>query len=210
MGAMEKLRESISQSNLEGAEKYTREELASGTPWSEIVEKALMPAIDKIGQDFSEGIVFLPELMSAGMAMSKAIEVIKGSLSGCEMETKKTIIMGTVLDDLHDIGKNIVRMNFELSGFKVIDLGIDVPAREFSRACRDNQADIVGISTLLSTTMPNVAPTIKQIREENPTVKIIIGGNPITPQFAEEVGADGYAPDAYLAVKKAEELLGLE
>ena len=207
---MAKLKESIFQSNLDDAEKYTKEELDRGTLWSEIVETALMPAIDKIGQDFSEGIVFLPELMSAGMAMSKAIEVIKENLIGMEMETKKTIVLGTVFDDLHDIGKNIVKMNFELSGFKVIDLGIDVPAEEFSKACTENKADIVGISTLLSTTMPNVAPTIKQIRKANPSVKIMIGGNPITPDFAEEAGADGYAPDAYLAVKKAEELLGME
>jgi len=117
------------------------------------------------------------------------------------------IVLGTIFGDVHDIGKNIVKMNLEGAGFKVIDLGTDVRPEVFIKACRENRADLVGISALLSSTMLNMETAIKRIREEV-KVKILVGGAPLTEEFAAKFGADGYAPDGYLAVRRAKELLG--
>ncbi len=209
MEAMAKLKQSMLTGNIKEVEFYTRAELDKGILWSDILEQNLIPLMDKVGQDFSKGIAFLPELIAAGMAMSKAVAVIKESLGDIEIEPKAIIVLGTVFEDIHDIGKNIVKMSFEAAGFKVIDVGIDVQPEDFVKSCRENQADLIGISSLLSTTMLNLEATIARIRNEEPDVKIMGGGNPITPEFAKKIGADGYAPDGYIAVKKAEKLLGL-
>lgn len=202
-----KLEQNFIKGKIKEIEIYIKAELDKGIFWSDILEKTLIPLMDKIGQGFSEGTYFLPELMAAGKVMARAVEVIKESLGDVEIEPKGTIVIGTIFEDLHDIGKNIVIMNFEAAGFKVIDLGIDVVPEEFVKSCRETNADLVGISALLSTTSLNLEAAIKRIREEKLDVKIMVGGNPITPEFAEEIGADGYAPDGYLAVKKARELL---
>lgn len=141
--------------------------------------------------------------------MTGAVEVIKDSLGDIEIESKGTIVMGTIFKDIHDIGKNIVILNLEAAGFKVVDLGIDVQPEEFVKSCLDNNADLIGISALLSTTMVNLEPAIKHIHEEVPNLKILVGGNPITSEFAKKIGADGYAPDGYQAVQKAKELLNI-
>jgi 5-methyltetrahydrofolate--homocysteine methyltransferase len=127
-----------------------------------------------------------------------------------DMGKAGTIVMGTIFGDVHDIGKNIVRMNMEGAGFKVIDLGTDVPPESFVAACRDSGAELVGISALLSSTMMNMEAAIKKIREESPRVKILVGGAPLTAEYAARLGADGYAPDGYLAVRKAKDLIGRE
>ncbi len=209
MGTIEELEQSILNGNIKEVALYTKAELEKGIFWSDIFENTLSPLMEKIGRGFSEGTYFLPELIATGMAVAGAVEVIKDSLGDIEIESKGTIVMGTIFTDIHDIGKNIVIMNLEGAGFKVVDLGIDVQPKEFVQSCRDNNADLVGISALLSTTMVNLEPALKQIREEEPNVKIMVGGNPITSGFAKKIGADGYAPDGYQAVLKAKELLNI-
>jgi 5-methyltetrahydrofolate--homocysteine methyltransferase len=209
MGPIEELLQSILKGNITAVEQYTKTELEKGIFWSDIFENTLSPLMDKIGQEFSEGTCFLPELIATGDAVSRAVEAIRESLGDIEIESKGTIVMGTIFEDIHDIGKNIVIMNLEGAGFKVVDLGIDVRPDQFVKSCRENKADLVGISALLSTTMVNLAPAIKQIHQEAPGVKILVGGNPITPGFAKKIEADGYAPDGYQAVLKAKELLNI-
>lgn len=210
MGTPESPKQSMLRGNIKEIEQYTHGELDKGVPWMDILEKTLIPIMDEIGQGFSNGSLFLPELMAAGMAMSKAVEVIKERLGDRKLEPKGTMVLGTIYDDVHDIGKNIVKMNFEAAGFRVIDLGIDVQPERFIKASRESKADLIGISALLTATMLNLGPAIRQIREEVPGSKIMVGGNPVTAEFAGKIGADGYAPDGYLAVKRGKELLGLE
>lgn len=209
MEIIEKLEQSILKGNPKEVALYTKAELEKGIFWSDIFENTLIPLMDRIGQGFSEGTYFLPELIVTGNAVSGALEVIKESLGEIEIESKGTIVMGTVFGDIHDIGKNIVIMNLEAAGFEVIDIGVSVEPEEFVKSCRENEADLVGISALLTTTMLNMETTIKLIREEVPGTKIMVGGNPITPEFAKKIGADGYAPDGYQAVLKTRELLNI-
>jgi 5-methyltetrahydrofolate--homocysteine methyltransferase len=204
------IRESVIKGNARDVAKYVKLELDKGTDWSDILQDCLIPSMDEIGQGFSNGSIFLPELIAAGIAMSTAVEVIKESMGDVRIEAKGIIVLGTIFDDLHDIGKSIVKMNFEMAGFTVVDLGTDVEPEKFITACRESKADLLGMSAMLSTTMWNLKTAIEQIREVNPSVKIMVGGNPITAQFAEEVNADGFAPDGYLAVKKGKELLGID
>ncbi|MBW2031901.1 MAG: cobalamin-dependent protein [Deltaproteobacteria bacterium] len=210
MGVNVDLKQRMLEGNIKKTEQFTRGELDKGIPWSDLLEKILIPIMDEIGQEFSNGSLFLPELMAAGIAMSKAVEVIKERLGDRKLEPKGTMVLGTIYDDVHDIGKNIVKMNLEAAGFRVIDLGIDVQPERFIKSSRESKADLIGISALLTATMLNLGPAIRQIREEVPGSKIMVGGNPVTAEFAEKIGADGYAPDGYLAVKRAKELLGLE
>jgi 5-methyltetrahydrofolate--homocysteine methyltransferase len=207
MNIMEKTNESIYKGDAINAEKYTRQQLANSTPWKDILKEAMLPALDRVGKEYFEGIAFLPELIATGMAMTASVSAIKEFLGDTEIYARGKIILGTVFDDIHDIGKNIVKLNLEGAGFKIIDLGIDVKPEVFINACKENNPDIVGLSCLLSTTMLNMETTVQAIREAHTTAKIIVGGNPVTQNFADNIGADGYAPDGYMAVKKVEELL---
>jgi 5-methyltetrahydrofolate--homocysteine methyltransferase len=208
MSNLAAIRESIYSGNSKDSVKYTRMELENGASWAEILQKAMLPAMDRVGEEFSKGTAFLPELIAAGNAMSKSVEVVRASVSSMGAGHKGTFVIGTIFGDVHDIGKNIVKICLEGAGFRVVDLGTDVPPKSFAQACRENKADLVGISALLSSTMLNIGEAVKAIRGENPKVKILVGGAPLTEEFARKLGADGYAPDAYLAAKKAEELLG--
>ncbi len=207
MAELLQIRESILSGNGDEAVRCTKLGMERGSPWTDILQKAMIPAMDQIGQDFSDGKAYLPELIAAGYAMSKAVEAIKSRMPSLDMGKEGTIVMGTIFGDVHDIGKNIVRMNMEGAGFKVIDLGTDVSPEAFAAACREYKAELVGISALLSSTMMNMAAAIKKIREERTKIKILVGGAPLTPEFAAKLGADGYAPDGYLAVRKARELI---
>lgn len=207
MELIQKIRESILTGQQEQAVMHTRTALEEGIPPAQILSKAMITAMDEIGSNFSKGIAYLPELIAAGNAMSKAVDVMREKMVWAGIEPIGTIVLGTIFEDVHDIGKNIVKMNFEGAGFRVVDLGVDVQPEQFIKACKENGAVLVGISALLSTTMLNVKPAIKQIRDENLGIKIMVGGSPFTEEFAERIGADGYAPDAYKAVRNAKKLL---
>ena len=202
------IQESIHGGNSRESVKFTKMELERGTPWKEILKKAMLPAMNRVGEEFSKGTAYLPELIAAGNAMTKSIEVIKANIPSVGLGYKGVFVIGTVFGDVHDIGKNIVKICLEGAGFRVVDLGTDVPPETFAQACRENQAELAGISALLSSTMLNIEQAVKAIRRENPHVKIMVGGAPLNEEIARNLRADGFAPDAYLAAKNAEELLG--
>ena len=208
MSSLEALRESIYMGNSKASIKYTQMELEKGTPWGEILQKSMLPALNQVGDEFSKGTAFLPELIAAGHAMSKAVEAIKAGVPGLGLGDKGVFVIGTIFGDVHDIGKNIVKICLEGAGFRVVDLGTDVHPETFAQACRENKADLVGISALLSSTMLNIEQAIRAVRKESPKVRILVGGAPLTEEYARKLGADGFAPDAYLAAQKAKELVG--
>jgi len=208
MSSLAAIRDSIYKGSSKDSVKYTKMELERGTPWEEILQKAMLPALNQVGDEFSKGTAFLPELIAAGHAMTKSVEVIKASVPSMGLGGQGVFVIGTIFGDVHDIGKNIVKICLEGAGFRVVDLGTDVHPETFAQACRENKADLAGISALLSSTMLNIEQAIKAIRKENPKTRILVGGAPLTEEYARKLGADGFAPDAYLAAQKAKELLG--
>lgn len=185
----------------------TKESIDAGNNIEEILNNGLIKAMDEVGKKFSDGLFFVPEMLMAAQAMKGGLEVLKPHLATDSSQDKGTIVIGTTKGDLHDIGKNLLSMMLEGAGFKVIDLGVDVDKDKFIQAAKDNQANIVAISALLTTTMPSMGEAVTAIKEAGLPVKTIIGGAPVTQEFADKIGADGYSDDAPSAVKLARELL---
>ncbi len=171
--------------------------------------QAMVDGMGVVGDKFSTGEIFVPEMLIAAKAMSKGVEVLKPHLAGEASLSLGTCIIGTVQGDLHDIGKNLVAMMVGSAGFNVIDLGVDVPAEKFITAIKENAAvNLVACSGLLSTTMPAMKETVRALKACGLTgFKILVGGAPVTQEFAAEIGADAYAPDAGSAALKAKELV---
>ena len=179
--------------------------LEEGIPASEILEDGLLAGMDIIGQKFKNNEVFVPEVLVAARAMNRGVEILRPYLVEDGVETKGTVILGTVKGDMHDIGKNLVRMMMEGKGLEVIDIGVDVPTESFLDAAREHNAKLICCSALLTTTlgeMKNVVDAVKA-SEMNGKVKIMIGGAPITQTFCEQIGADCYTPDAASAAEVA-------
>ncbi len=202
----------IYQAVLEGDRDTVREQVkssleAGGSP-EVILNKALVPAMDRVGELFEEREYYVPEMLTAAHAMQAGMDLLRPLLMGAEIEPVGKIAMGTVLGDLHDIGKNLVSMMLEGAGFEVLDLGVDVPPERFIEVVRTDQVNILGLSALLTTTMASMQLTIEAIHAAGlrDRVKIMIGGAPVTQEFANKVGADGYASDATQAVKLAKSL----
>ena len=167
-------------------------------------------AMDEVGAKFQNGEIFVPEMLIAAKAMKKGVEVLKPLLSEGGVGSMGKMIMGTVAGDLHDIGKNLVIMMIESSGFEVIDLGVDVPVERFLSAYEENpDTKIIGCSALLTTTMPALEQTVAAINQQpwRGKVKVMVGGAPITQEFADRIGADAYTEDAASAAQKAKELV---
>jgi methanogenic corrinoid protein MtbC1 len=184
----------------------TAEALKEGAAATEILE-AMIDAMGVVGEKFSTGAIFVPEMLIAAKAMSKGVEVLKPHLAGKSATSLGTCVIGTVKGDLHDIGKNLVAMMLESAGFTVVDLGVDVPAEKFIAAIGDD-VKLVACSGLLTTTMPAMRDTVAAIKSSAAShIKVLVGGAPVTSEFAREIGADGYAPDAGSAVVRAKELL---
>ena len=176
----------------------------------EILNKGMIDAMGVVGEKFRNNEIFVPEMLVAARAMKKGVEVLKPHLAGDSSATIGKYIIGTVAGDLHDIGKNLVAMMIESAGFEVIDLGVDVPAEKFVEAIKANpDCKIVGLSALLTTTMPAMKEAVAAIIDAGlkSQVKIMVGGAPITQEFADEIGADAYTPDAASAAQKAKELV---
>jgi 5-methyltetrahydrofolate--homocysteine methyltransferase len=182
-----------------------RRELDKGTDAKTILNEGLIAAMDEVGKRFSQGALFLPEMMKAAQVMKAGVEVLRPLLMDTDIKARGTVVIGTVEGDLHDIGKNLVSMMLEGAAFNVLNLGVDVKVETFASAARENSADIVGLSALLTTTMTGMEETVRALRREKSGVKIMIGGAPVTQRFAEKIGADGYAPDAPGAVALAKE-----
>ena len=185
--------------------------LDEGTAPSTILLDYLIPAMTEVGERFERNEFFVPEMLIAARAMKAGMVLIKPLLVETGIKPTGTVAIGTVKGDLHDIGKNLVSMMMEGAGFEVMDLGVDASPDKFTQAVRDG-ADALALSALLTTTMPSMKTTIEALVEAGvrDKVKVLIGGAPVTQAYADQIGADGYAPDASSAARKAKELLGIE
>lgn len=183
--------------------------LDAGASASSIIDDALLPGMDVVGQRMKSGEMFIPEVLRAAKTMHSGLAILTPLLGEGEKSCSGTCVIGTVAGDLHDIGKNMVRMMLEGSGFKVVDLGIDVNPAGFAAAVEEVNPDILAMSALLSTTMPKMRKTIEHLKEVGlrDRVKILVGGAPVTEDFAKEIGADGYGFNAADAVEKAKEFV---
>jgi 5-methyltetrahydrofolate--homocysteine methyltransferase len=190
--------------------QLVQDALDAGMAPGEILNGALLPGMDEVGRDFKAGDLFVPEVLIAARAMQAGMNVLRPLLADSDIASAGKYVVGTVKGDLHDIGKNLVRMMLEGGGFECIDLGTDVEPSAFVDAVREHQPDLVGMSALLTTTMTQMKTTIEALEEAGlrDSVKIMIGGAPVTAAFAEQIGADAYAPDAASAVDVARELKG--
>ncbi len=202
----------VIEGNIAEVESLTKEAVEQKEDAQKIMDEGFIPALEVVGEKYTTGEFFLPEMLMAGMAVTAGLEILRPLLTKSGVKPKGTIVAGTVVGDMHDIGKNIVCMMMEGARFKVIDLGTDVSAEKFINAAKANRADIIALSALLSTTRAGMGGIIQDIRasELNYKIKVMVGGAPVTQDFADAIGADGYAPDAGLAVKKAKELLGVD
>ena len=176
----------------------------------EIVDQVLIPALDKVGADFEAGRVFLPQLIQSAGAAQAAFEVIREKLSGQpgQEKGKAPIVLATVKGDIHDIGKNIVKVLLENYGYPVIDLGRDVDPKRVLQAVREHKAPLVGLSALMTTTLGSMADTIQLLRQEGVPCKVVVGGAVLTPEYAQQIGADFYARDAKESVDVARQVIG--
>jgi 5-methyltetrahydrofolate--homocysteine methyltransferase len=206
-----KLREALINGDIESTVELTRNALKQGADPLDIIQQILIPTLNKVGQDFQDFIIFLPELMAAGEAAEKATAILEEAIaaSGKRAASIGTIVIGTVENDVHDIGKNIVSTLLRSHGFKVVDLGRNVPPSVFFDNAEKEKADIVAMSSLMTTTRPSTRSTINLFKElgRRENYKFIVGGGCITQEWADEIGADGYAPDAASAVNVCKQLL---
>jgi 5-methyltetrahydrofolate--homocysteine methyltransferase len=205
----EEFHEALSQGEMDKAKRLTREALERGESAEAILKEGLVRAMERIGVRFKEGEIFIPEVLIAARAMHGGLAVLKPILSRSTGVLGGKVVLGTVKGDLHDIGKNLVGMMMEGGGYEVIDLGIDVPASKFVEAIGSHGPQVVGLSALLTTTMREMKNTLKAIEAAGlrSRVKVIVGGAPVTERFANEIGADGYGPDAASAVEVVKSLL---
>jgi corrinoid protein of di/trimethylamine methyltransferase len=206
-----KMAESLIAGKVDEVSNLAQEAVDGGLSPQDILEQGLLAGMDVVGQRFKANEMFIPEVLRCAKCMHGAMEILRPLLVESGVKTAGTLVIGTVKGDLHDIGKNLVGMMFEGAGFKVIDLGIDQEPQAFVDALKDHQAELFGMSALLTTTMPKMGETINAIKEAGirDQVKIMIGGAPVTAEFAKEIGADAYASNAASAVDTGKELLGL-
>jgi len=174
----------------------------------EAILQAMVDSMSVVGEKFSRGDIFVPEMLIAAKAMSKGVDVLKPLLAGDGSSSLGICVIGTVAGDLHDIGKNLVALMIESAGFTMVDLGVDVPTEKFVEAVKENKnVKLVACSGLLTSTMPAMREAVATIKASGLDVKVIVGGAPVTPEYAAEIGADGFAPDAGTAAVKAKELV---
>lgn len=191
------------------AKALTQELINEGIKPLDIVEQGLVPGMSAIGEKFKNNEVFVPEMLIAARAMKEAMALLEPLLAQAGIKPKHTVVIGTVQGDLHDIGKNLVAMMLKGANYGVVDLGTNVPPEKFVEAVKEHNASVLALSALLTTTMPAMKTAVEAVRAAGlANVKIMVGGAPITEEFAREIGADGYSPDAASAVDKANALLG--
>jgi len=184
----------------DGADELVKRALAEGIKPDDVLGKGLVIGMSRVGQKFSENKVFVPDLLMSAKAMSAGMAHLKPFFESGEAHRKGTFIVGTVQGDLHDIGKNLVAMVVEGAGWEVVDLGVDVSPEKFLNAVKEKPGAVVGLSALLTTTMVNMEKTVSLVKTEAPGTKVIVGGAPLTQEFASKIGADAYSPDPQGAV----------
>ncbi len=208
-GDLQELYTAILEGQRDEAKECVETALREGVPPGEVLDM-MVNAMGEVGQLFEEGEYFVPEMLIAARAMKTGMEILKPELVGADIQPVGKIIAGTVKGDLHDIGKNLVCMMLEGAGFYVVDLGTDVSPEAFIAAIEEHEPDFVAMSALLTTTMPNMGTTIEALKAAGvrDSVKVLVGGAPITQRYADKIEADGYAPDASQTVKLAKALMG--
>jgi len=202
-----KIKDRVIEGEVDEVRDMVKRAVDEGQEAKRILNEALLPGISIVGDKFEEGEFFLPEMLIAAMAMKEGLKVLKPVLAQGDMKAGGTVVMGTAKGDIHDVGKSIVGVMLEGAGFMVTDIGVDVGPDKFVEAAKENNADIIGVSALLTTTIMGMKDVIKAVKEAGLKAKVMVGGASVTQEFADEIGADGYAPDAPSAVKKAKELV---
>ena len=210
MEILQKISEELQVGNYQEVPKLVQEALHTKIPPAKILSDGLVAGMDIVGDKFRRDELFMPEVLISAKAMQAGMDILRPKLIEAGAKLAGKIVLGTVKGDLHDIGKNLVAMLMEGAGFQVIDLGIDVPSEKFVETVKSQKPDILGLSALLTTTMPKMKEVMESLVEAGvrKSVKVMVGGAPVTEKFAKDVGADAYAPDAASAVEKARELVG--
>jgi len=211
MAELSQLADALIRGKRDEVAELTKAALEEGLSPKQILNEGLIAGMNVVGEKFKKNEFYVPEVLIAARAMHAALEILRPYLEKEGVEPIAKVAIGTVKGDLHDIGKNLVIMMLRGAGFEVIDLGIDVPVEKFVEVARNDDIKVLGMSALLTTTMPMMKTVIDAIEDAGvrDKVKVIIGGAPVTQSYADEIGADGYAPDASSAVDKVKELLGL-
>jgi len=209
MVAEEKYYQALSAGNVDEVKALTQKALDAGDSSDKILKEGLIKAMDRIGVLFRNNEIYIPEVLIAARAMHAGLAVLKPILAKSNASAAAKIVIGTVKGDLHDIGKNLLGMMLEGAGFEVIDVGIDASPEKFLQAAKEHKANVIGMSALLTTTMMQMKSTVEALQAAGlkGKVKTMVGGAPVTDEFARQIGADGYAPDAASAVNKLKEIL---
>ncbi|HUX02417.1 MAG: corrinoid protein [Phycisphaerae bacterium] len=207
MADLAAMAEALEKGDRNTVAKLVREALDAHTPPEKILNEGLIVGMESIGRKFKANEVYVPEVLIAARAMAAGMEILEPILVKSGIKPRGKIVLGTVKQDLHDIGKNLVGMMLKGGGYQVIDVGVDVAPEKFVEATKNQGADIVALSALLTTTMPNMKAVVQALKAAGLKAKTMIGGAPVTQAFADEIGADGYAPDAASAVDLAKSLL---
>ncbi len=208
---LNEIAQAIIRGDAKKATELVTKALAENIGVEKILNEGLIAGMNVVGTKFKNNEFYVPEVLIAARAMNQAMTILQPEIAKAGIKAQAKVAIGTVKGDLHDIGKNLVSMMWKGAGFEVMDLGIDVPEEKFVEAAK-NGAQLIGLSALLTTTMPAMKDVIEKLKTEGvkDKVKVIIGGAPVTQAYADEIGADGYAPDAGSAVDKAKELLGIK
>ncbi len=210
MAELQAVAEAVINGNRDEVQRLTQEVLEEGIGAEQVLNEGLLPGMDVVGKKFKNNEFYVPEVLIAARAMHAGMDILKPLLVESGIEPKGSVAIGTTKGDLHDIGKNLVAMMLEGGGYEVIDLGVDVAPEAFAQAINEHSPNIVAMSALLTTTMPSMKDTIEALTSAGvrDKVKVIIGGAPVTQTYADEIGADGYAPDAASAVDLVAGLVG--
>ena len=207
MADLKALAEAVIKGDPNTAVTITKQAIAEKMPAGDILKNGLIAGMDMVGLRFKNNEIYIPEVLIAARAMKMAMQVLEPELVKAGVKPVGKFVVGTVQGDLHDIGKNLVAMMMKGAGFEVIDLGVDVTSEKFVEKAKTTGAQLVGMSTLLTTTMPKMEKTLKELRSAGLKTKVMIGGAPVTQNYADKIGADGYAADAATAVDVAKRLI---
>jgi 5-methyltetrahydrofolate--homocysteine methyltransferase len=207
MADLKALAEAVIRGDQATAVSVTKQALKEKVAPKQILDEGLIAGMDVVGARFKNNEIYIPEVLIAARAMKMAMEVLEPELVKAGVQPIGKLVIGTVQGDLHDIGKNLVSMMLKGAGFEVIDLGVDVAPEKFAAEAKAKGANLIGMSALLTTTMPGMEKTIKALQQAGVTAKVMVGGAPVTQTFADKIGASGYAPDAASAVDTAKKLV---
>ena len=207
MADLKALADAVIKGDQKKAVEITKAAIKEGTAPKSVLDKGLIAGMDIVGARFKKNEIYIPEVLIAARAMKMAMEILEPELVKAGVEPVGKLLIGTVQGDLHDIGKNLVAMMLKGAGFEVIDLGVDVGPEKFVEQVKTSKAQLIGMSALLTTTMPGMERTIKALKQAGVSAKVMIGGAPVTQDYADRIGADGFAPDAASAVDMAKSLV---